>query len=146
MRRRNAQAGFVVSTELQLVALVLVLGLVAGWVKLRDQSLAEIADSMAAVDAYIQGSAPVWQTGGTRWISGGAIIEPSVTGPVQELWVRAVTHQPGSQFPAPAAEPVPGFPGVYRNTAGFLVYGDAPIEEGQTLFSVTAGHGEERRR
>jgi hypothetical protein len=134
---RNVQSGFVVSAEVQLMALILVLGLVAGWVKLRDQSLAELKDSMAAVDAYIEGSAPVWQTGGTRWISGGAIVEPFATGPIREQWNKAVIGDPAVLFPASAAEPLPGFPGVYRSRAGFLVYGDPPGDEGALAFPVS---------
>jgi len=68
------------------MVLVLGVGLVTGWVKLRDQSIAELKDSMAAVDAYIQGAANVWQTGGTRWIKNETIIGPDNTGNVQELW------------------------------------------------------------
>jgi len=44
---RRQQAGFVISTEMMLISLVLVLGLITGWAKLRDQSLSEIKDSMA---------------------------------------------------------------------------------------------------
>jgi len=118
VRGKNTEAGFVVSTEIQLVALVLVLGLVAGWVKLRDQSLAEVKDTMAAVDTYITGSAEVWKTGGTRWIAAGVVIEPSMP-VIEELW----GNTPGSEFSASSVEPIPGFPGVYRSKDGFLTYG-----------------------
>lgn len=126
-RQTNRQSGFVVSTEVQLIALLLVLGVVAGWVKLRDQSLSELKDSMAAVDTYIEGSAELWQTGGTRWISAGAIIEPAAPA-YEETWVNEPIGGPATQFPAVAAEPVPGFPGVFRSKEGFLTYGDAVPE------------------
>ncbi|MEW4489404.1 hypothetical protein AB1L42_15080 [Thalassoglobus sp. JC818] len=47
------EAGFVVSTELVLVATILVLGLIVGQTTLRDQvvtELADVADSVSALD------------------------------------------------------------------------------------------------
>lgn len=118
VRSKRSEAGFVISNELLLVAVMLCLGLVTGWVKFRDQSLSEINDSMAAVDAYIQGSAPLWQTGGTRWIQSGAILEPGVTGSVVAKWHNGVDPS----VEAPAAELVPGSPGTFRTREGFLIY------------------------
>ena len=87
MQQNNVRhAGYVVSAELMLMGLILAIGLVTGWVKLRDQSLAEFRDSMASVDAYVGGSGELWQVTGTRWIVSGAIVEPSATGPVTESW------------------------------------------------------------
>lgn len=124
---RHKSSGFVVSTEMMLIAVILALGLITGWVKLRDQSLAEVKDTMAAIDAYILGSGPVWQIGGTRWIQGGAVLAPGSTGAVSEKW----GSDPDPAFwteSAPAAELVPSQTSVYQSRDGFLVYG-APDPE-----------------
>ena len=83
MQRSSAyehSRGFVISAELLLMVVVLVLGTFTAWTKLRDQSIAEFHDTAAAIDTYIQGTSTLWQTGGTRWIKAGAIVEPAVTG------------------------------------------------------------------
>lgn len=135
MRARHGSSGFVISSEIMLIALVLTLGLITGWVKLRDQSLAEIKDTMAAIDAYIMGSGPLWQTGGTRWIVSGAIVEPSTTGGVTELWgddpdpANWVDSEPAAELSTTAD--------VYQSKDGFLVYGSAP-----TPSTTTSGAGE----
>ena len=122
MHTKHAQAGFVVSVELMLIGLILALGLITGWVKFRDESLSEIKDSMAAIDAYILGSGPVWQLGGTRWISGGTVVAPAATGPVTEGWGN--DPDPANwtiSFPA-ARETAPGSH-VYVSRDGLLTYG-----------------------
>jgi len=124
MKNRNREGGYVVSAEVLLIALVLVIGLATGWAKLRDQTLAELKDFMAAVDTYNLGAAPLWQTGGTRWIVNGAIVGPQPGPPVTERWVDAF----GNTFSASAAEEVPGSPGTYRSKDGFLVYGSTAGE------------------
>lgn len=45
----NDESGFVVSTELVLIATVLVLGMIVGLTTLRDQVIAELADVAAAM-------------------------------------------------------------------------------------------------
>lgn len=134
VRSTPRQAGFAVSTELLLIALILTLGLVTGWLKIRDQSLAEVADSLAAIDAYILGSGPLWQTGGTRWISNGdtgpgqpcqaagvspCIIGPSSTGAVTESWGAGGTAWPTA---------VETSPGVFEKKDGILLYGTTGAE------------------
>lgn len=144
MRARDRSSGFVVSTEMMLIGLILVVGLATGWAKLRDQSLAEIRDTMAAIDAYILGSGPLWQTGGTRWISTGAactnlslpspcIVGPSNTGAVSEKWDNGVDPP----FLAPAAVETALGSHSYKNKDGFLVYGSAP-----TPSTTVSGAGE----
>jgi hypothetical protein len=127
VEQRKRQEGFVVSTEIMLIALILVAGLVTGWVKLRDQSLAEIKDSMAAIDAYILGSTPLWQIGGTRWIVGGAVIEPTVPA-VSELWGEVGSANWDTAFPA--AVQTSADPLVFEATDGILVYDDDGTGEG----------------
>ena len=49
----NDEAGFVVSTELVLIATILVIGLIVGQTTLRDQvvtELADVADAVSAID------------------------------------------------------------------------------------------------
>lgn len=44
VRKRNKQAGFIVSAELMLIATILVIGLIVGWVAVRDALTAELHD------------------------------------------------------------------------------------------------------
>jgi hypothetical protein len=53
----NDEAGFVVSTELVLIATILVIGLIVGQTTLRDQVVTELADVADAVSAIDQGFA-----------------------------------------------------------------------------------------
>ena len=53
----NDEAGFVVSTELVLVATILVIGMIVGQTTLRDQVVTELADVADAVSAIDQGYA-----------------------------------------------------------------------------------------
>jgi hypothetical protein len=124
VQRPQRSNGFVISVELSLIALVLVLGLVTAWAKLRDQSLSEFVDTMAAVDTYIVGAGTLWQTGGTRWIKDGTVVDPTSNAAVSEQWIDADNNM----GEALAAEPVPGSPGVYRTRQGFLLY-TAPAGE-----------------
>jgi len=82
---RRAVRGFVLSVEMLLMAAVVGLGLFTAWTRLRDQSLSEVKDTISAVDAYIQGSTPLWETGGTRWIKDNTVLAPSA-GNVSENW------------------------------------------------------------
>ncbi len=50
----NDEAGFVVSTELVLVATILVIGLIVGQTTLRDQVVTELGDLSVAVSAIDQ--------------------------------------------------------------------------------------------
>lgn len=53
----NDEAGFVVSTELVLVATILVIGMIVGQTTLRDQvvtELADVADAVSAIDQSYQ--------------------------------------------------------------------------------------------
>jgi hypothetical protein len=54
-KNKKGQAGFVITTELLLITAILILGLVTGWAKLRDQSVAELADLGSAIGAIDQG-------------------------------------------------------------------------------------------
>jgi hypothetical protein len=117
VNRHHRERGFVVSTEVMLIAIVLVVGIITGWVKLRDQSLSELADTIAAIDAYILGTATLHQIEGTRWITAGAVVDPAPTGPVTETW---------NGDPAPAAELTSSNPDIYQKKDGLLVYAGAP--------------------
>ncbi len=65
-KKGQGQAGFVVTAELLLITVILVLGLVTGMTKLRDQSIAELADTGAAIGAINQSYAVL----GTSWTTG----------------------------------------------------------------------------
>ena len=44
MRKKNKKAGFVVTSELLLITTILVIGLIAGWVTVRNSVNAELED------------------------------------------------------------------------------------------------------
>ena len=53
--RNNKQTGFVVTVELLFIVVILVIGLVVGWVQVRNAVIAELADTAEAVGALDQG-------------------------------------------------------------------------------------------
>lgn len=118
------QSGFVITAELMLVVVLLAVGLVTGWVKLRDQGLSEIKDSVSGIDAYMLGAQPLWNTGGTRWLKAGSVLEPATT-PVTERWVDDAGN---SRTFSTATQTSPG---VYRGSSGVLVYGPDNANEGR---------------
>jgi len=70
----NDEAGFVVSSELVLIATLLVIGLVVGLTSLRNQVVQELADTGAAIGMISQGfqyygteKANVGDTDGAGW-------------------------------------------------------------------------------
>jgi hypothetical protein len=62
-KKRRGQEGFVVTAELLLISTILVLGLITGFTKLRDQTLAELSDSGNAIGAIDQS----YTLDGTNW-------------------------------------------------------------------------------
>jgi len=60
----NDEGGFIISMELVLIATILVLGLVAGMVSLRDQLNAELADIGGAIGSLDQSVAVSGETAG----------------------------------------------------------------------------------
>lgn len=81
---RRTEAGFAVSSEFLLIAVILVCGLITGWVKLRDQSMAELKDSMAAIDQWVTGSASSLQPYAQPWISVGGAVTSTAVAPVTD--------------------------------------------------------------
>jgi hypothetical protein len=49
MRKQNKKAGFVVTSELLLITTILVIGLIAGWVTVRNSLNAELEDFAEAI-------------------------------------------------------------------------------------------------
>ncbi len=49
MRKQNKKAGFVVTSELLLITTILVIGLIAGWVTVRNSVNAELEDFAEAI-------------------------------------------------------------------------------------------------
>ena len=111
-RSRKSEAGFVVSAEVLLIAVILVIGVATGWAKLRDQSIAEVNDSINALDAY----KPGYDVFGTRWIVGGAIVGPTPTGPVTATIIQGgstLVIPPGTTFDGTLSSTyAPAVPGV----------------------------------
>ena len=66
----NDETGFVVSTELILSATVLVIGMLAGLVSIRDQVVQELADVAAAVSDIDQSYNYTGATGHTSHVAG----------------------------------------------------------------------------
>ena len=52
--RQNREGGFIVSVELIFIVTILVIGLLVGWVAVRDAVVAELADVAEAVGALDQ--------------------------------------------------------------------------------------------
>ena len=71
--RARRQAGFVVTVELLLITVILVVGLVTGMTKLRDQTLAELSDTGAAIGSINQS----YEVHGTQWTNTHLIAEVS---------------------------------------------------------------------
>ncbi len=75
MKNRKSQSGFIVSIELIFLATILVIGLVVGWVDVRDSVLAELSDISEAVGSLnqsyaidgVQNIAKTAQTAGDHW-------------------------------------------------------------------------------
>lgn len=66
-KNKKGQAGFVITVELLLIVVILVMGLITGWTKVRDQSVAELMDTGSAIGAIDQS----YINFGTNWL--GAI-------------------------------------------------------------------------
>ena len=54
-KRQRKQEGFIVTVELLFIVTILVIGLVVGWVEIRNATIAELADTAEAVGALDQG-------------------------------------------------------------------------------------------
>ncbi len=90
---RRKESGFVVSAELLMIAVILLVGLATGWVKLRDQSLAEIRDSISALNAYNVGISTGLRPYGTRWIDNtGTVLAPPASGAVTATFPGPVAY------------------------------------------------------
>ena len=74
-RFRNDEVGFVVSTELILIATVLVIGMLVGLVSVRDQVVQELADLAAAVSDFDQSFSFTGTTGHTSHAAGSNFID-----------------------------------------------------------------------
>jgi len=105
-RPRRHEAGFAVSSEVLLIGVILVCGLITGWVKLRDQSLAELKDSMAAIDQWVTGSASALQPYAQPWITGGVVASTAVATVTDEYTGLPCVATTGG----PVVCPVPGAP------------------------------------
>ena len=66
----NDEAGFVVSTELILIATILVIGMLVGLVSVRDQVVQELADVAAAISDLDQSYSYTGTTGHTSHTAG----------------------------------------------------------------------------
>lgn len=71
--RARKQAGFVVTAELLLITTILGLGLITGYTKVRDQVLAELSDTGAAIGSINQS----YEVHGTQWTNTHLIAEVS---------------------------------------------------------------------
>lgn len=62
-KNKKGQAGFVITVELMLIVVVLVIGLLSGWTKVRDQVIGELSDTGDAIGS-IDNSFKIL---GTQW-------------------------------------------------------------------------------
>lgn len=68
-KNKKGQAGFVITVELLLIVTVLVMGMIAGWAKLRDQTVAELSDlgsAIGAIDQSYEIDGHTWSSTGTQ--------------------------------------------------------------------------------
>ena len=63
-KNKKGQAGFVITVELLMIVVILVMGLVSGWGKVRDMTVAELGDTGDAVGAIDQS----YILRGTTWL------------------------------------------------------------------------------
>jgi hypothetical protein len=71
VRLLNDEAGFVISSELALVATILVIGVVVGLVAIRDAVLQELVDVAQTIGTFNQSYSYTGVTGHTASSSGG---------------------------------------------------------------------------
>ena len=69
-KNKKGQAGFVITVELLLIVVILVMGLVSGWGKVRDMTVAELGDTGDAVGAIDQ----TYTLRGTNWTNPSGVI------------------------------------------------------------------------
>lgn len=74
--KSRRQAGFIVTVELLLITVILVVGLVTGMTKLRDQTIAELGDTGSAIGAINQS----WVVLGTTWFQGATQVIAATSG------------------------------------------------------------------
>ena len=118
-KNKKGQAGFVITVELLLIVVILVMGLVSGWAKVRDQTAAELGDTGDAIGAIDQS----YRVMGTQWLLGNG------TGPVG-------AHA-GFQFDDALDAAV--VPSAVGGDGAFQGYSSAPVPAvtGTTLFEVS---------
>lgn len=78
MKNKKKQGGFIVSAELVFIVTILVIGLIVGWVAVRDAVVAELGDVAEAIGAVDQsyeyvGVQDIGATGASRAITQGGI-------------------------------------------------------------------------
>ena len=112
-KNKKGQAGFVITVELLLIVTVLVIGLVAGLTKMRDQTVAELNDTSDAVGAIDQS----FSVRGTTWLTPAAIVGATV----------------GFQFDDGVDTAVAG--GRVGGDAQVIIYGTAPVAATETTAS-----------
>lgn len=82
MKVQKNQKGFVVTAELLFIATILVIGLIIGWVLIRNSVIAEMSDTAASIGAldqsYAFGGATIEfppGSGTTHWVSGSTFTD-----------------------------------------------------------------------
>jgi hypothetical protein len=124
---RNAEGGFAVSSEVLLIAVILVCGLITGWVKLRDQSMAEVKDTMAAIDQWVTGTASALQPYAQPWITAGVVASTAVA-PVTE------------EYPGPPCVATSGGPVVCPAPGASIPGGTLTLSYGPNPTAATSGN------
>lgn len=103
--KRRRDSGFAISSEVLLIAVILVCGLITGWIKLRDQSLAELKDTMAAIDQWVAGSASSLQPYAQPWIVAGTVASTAVAPVTDEFTGPPCVATTGGPVVCPPAGP-----------------------------------------
>ena len=112
-RKQKKQAGFTYTLEIIFVATILVIGLVTGWVQMRDTALGELSDIARAIGALNQsytfnGAAEVdtdGNNGPENTVTAGSFFIDNVDSSDDVLINVAILptleHNPGVGLPAP---------------------------------------------
>jgi hypothetical protein len=117
-KKANRQSGFVVTVELLLITVVLVVGLVTGMTKLRDQTIAELSDTGSAIGSINQSysvegtvwseGTPIAETSGFAFQDAGDIATPASVGGDASLIIYTVAPTPSTSV-STTGEDVPQY-------------------------------------
>jgi len=107
------QKGFIVTIELLLISTILVIGLIVGWVMVRDATLAEMSDMSEAIGALDQSYAIAGASNSSNTANtAGSLWQDAIDSQVDFNFGPASTSAVGTDFDFYPAQGPEGFPAV----------------------------------